>query len=137
MTNEDTPQFTRMIDCLVMARTHWGQGDREHARRLLRLVGSIAIAEAHEPGPHDPVPEATSRPPEARAAAPEAGVVDRGQEIPDLVDAALDIWCGDIRWRDEESSAWVSDLRARMRRVITSPVLLATSAAHSGTGKVG
>lgn len=84
-----TPQFKRMIMCLENARTLWEQGDQEYARRLLRLVGSIALAEAHEPSPHDPVPEAPPRPPDARTAAPEAGAPNDTGETRNAASAAL------------------------------------------------
>lgn len=53
-----TPQFDRMISDLNTARERWYNGNHESAKQLLKVVGSIALAESAEPDPNAPVPEA-------------------------------------------------------------------------------
>jgi hypothetical protein len=48
------PQFDRMISDLERAKHLWKAGDVEQSRRLLRLVGSIALADSIEPDPFAP-----------------------------------------------------------------------------------
>jgi hypothetical protein len=52
-----TPQFGRMLRDLGRAREEWAAGNIDLAEQLLRVVGSIAIAESEERGPHDPIPD--------------------------------------------------------------------------------
>jgi hypothetical protein len=54
----DTPQFDRLIEELERAREEWRKGNRGKAEAMLKVVSSIAYAEAKERGPHDPMPEA-------------------------------------------------------------------------------
>lgn len=55
-----SPQFGRMMQDLLRAQEAWQYGETEKAERILKMVGSIAIAEAQERGPSDPVPEPAS-----------------------------------------------------------------------------
>lgn len=55
------PDFGRLIEETMRAHEEWTKGNRGKAESILRMVGSLAIAEAHERGPHDPVPETAYR----------------------------------------------------------------------------
>lgn len=54
------PQFNRLISNLERAKALWADGNHEAAERLLKLVGSIAMAECEERRPNDPRPESFS-----------------------------------------------------------------------------
>ncbi len=51
------PRFDLIIDHIVRAKQQWAIGNHDAAERLLRLAGSLAIAESKERGTDDPVPE--------------------------------------------------------------------------------
>lgn len=53
------PMFDKIIEEIERARKEWKLGNRGKAENILRMVASIAYAEAHERGPNDPVPEHT------------------------------------------------------------------------------
>lgn len=52
------PDFDRLFADLARAKSAWDDGDQGKAERILRLISSIALADAEERGPNDPVPEA-------------------------------------------------------------------------------
>jgi hypothetical protein len=54
---EKQPQFDRMIADIEKARAAFTAGDFAKCRAMLNVVGSIALAEAIERSPADPVAE--------------------------------------------------------------------------------
>jgi len=57
---DNPPQFERLLNDLRRAQEAWQYGDREKAQRILKMVGSIALAESSERDPNAPVPETQS-----------------------------------------------------------------------------
>lgn len=53
----EPPPFDRLIRDIERARSEWDAGNREKAEGILRVVGSVAIAEARERPPGAPIPE--------------------------------------------------------------------------------
>lgn len=53
----ERPQFDRLIQEVVRAEKEWDLGNHGKAEAMLKIVASIAYAEARERGPHDPVAE--------------------------------------------------------------------------------
>ena len=51
------PNFERLFLELGRAQAAWLLGNRGQAERILRMIGSLAYAEAKERRPGDPVPE--------------------------------------------------------------------------------
>ena len=51
------PDFARLAMELGRAQSEWELGNRGKAESILRMIGSLAYADAKERGPHDPVPE--------------------------------------------------------------------------------
>ena len=57
----EEPQFDRLISEVEQARNEWRLGNRGKAERMLKVVASIAYAEASERKPGSPVAETTYR----------------------------------------------------------------------------
>ena len=53
------PDFETLRDELQRAEEEWDKGNHGKAERILRVVASIAYAEAEKRGPGDPIPMST------------------------------------------------------------------------------